>query len=75
MLSLKTNPGFLDFEDNLLSSRYKAIDFIELQVPKRVVSPPDVVATVNRHKLSCNAFNDVFAAIMRASSGNSMILC
>ena len=55
-LSLKTNSSFSDF--------------IELKVPRRILNSPDVAAEVNRHKLSPNAFNDIFAAIVSASGGN-----
>ena len=58
------------FEDQLLSSRYQpALDFVELKVPRKIVNLLEVVATLDRRKLSPNAFNDVFAAIVRASGG------
>ena len=41
-------------------------DFTELQVSRRIFNSPDTVAAVDRHKLSPNAFNDVFAATVRA---------
>ena len=46
-------------------------DFIELKVPRRILNSPDIVAAVDRHKLSSNAFNDVFASIVRSSGGNN----
>ena len=44
------------------------MDFIELKVPK--LNSPDIVAAADRHKLFPNAFNNAFAAIVRASGGN-----
>jgi len=60
-----------NFEDRLLSSKYQlAPEFVELRVPRKIVNSPEVVAAIDRHKLSPNAFNDVFAAIVRASGGD-----
>ena len=44
-------------------------DFVELKVSRKIVNSPKVVAALDHHKLSPSAFNDVFAAFIRASSG------
>ena len=62
----------------MLSSRYKVTPhFIELKVLRRILNLPDIVAAVDRHKLSPNAINNVFAGLVRASGGNvnDFVLC
>ena len=60
-----------NFEDQLLSSRYQpAPDFVELKVSRKIVNSLEIVAALDRHKLTPNAFSDVSAAIVRASGGD-----
>ena len=60
-----------NYEDQLLSSRYQpAPDFVKLKVPRKIANLPEVAAASDRHKLSPNAFSDVFAAIVRASGAD-----
>ena len=60
-----------NFEDQLLSSKYQPVpDFVELKVPKKIVNSPEVVAALDHHKLSPYSFNDVLAAVVRASNGD-----
>ena len=69
--SPSSSKSFSDFEDQQLSPRYQpAPNLDELKVPQKILSTPKVIAAVDRHKLSSNAFDDVFAAIVRASGGN-----
>ena len=66
-----TDPRSSDFEANLLFSKYKAtLDIIEMKVRRRILNSPDIVAAVDRHRLSPYAFRDVFAAIVGANGGN-----
>jgi len=69
--SVTSNASFFDFENRPLSHRNQpAPDFVELKIPRKIANSPEVVAAIDRHKLSPNAFNDVFAAIVRASGGD-----
>ena len=65
---LPSSTSSSNFEDQLLYSKYQpAPDFDELKVPRKIVNSSEVVAALDRHKISPRAFNDVFAAIVKAS--------
>ena len=69
--SLKTNqvPQILKIICFLQGTRATP-DFVELKVPRKILNSPDRAAAVDRHKLSPNAFNNVFASIVSASGGD-----
>ena len=44
--------------------------FITFNVPRRITSLPQIVAAADRHKLSCNALNDVLTGLIKDSRGD-----